>query len=122
LDVIAIAKEKVDAKAHRAKGKAKDIMHSKEGSFKLQESDKRLHFVQKLRDEAHRCAINFHKKTKLKLDQESKLLAIKGISKAKVIKLLNHFGTFEALYKATIEEISAVLNVKDANIIKNSYI
>ncbi|MGE0738070.1 excinuclease ABC subunit UvrC [Sulfurimonas sp.] len=122
LDVIAIAKEKVDAKAHRAKGKAKDIMHSKENHFKLQESDKRLHFVQKLRDEAHRCAINFHKKTKLKLDQESNLLTLKGISQAKIIKLLNHFGTFDALRKATVEEISCVLNIKDANIIKNSYI
>lgn len=122
LDVIAIAKEKVDAKAHRAKGKAKDIMHSKASSFKLQESDKRLHFIQKLRDEAHRCAINFHKKTKLKHDQESALLTLKGISQAKIIKLINHFGTFDALRKATIEEISCVLNIKDANTIKSSYI
>ncbi|HUH42792.1 MAG TPA: excinuclease ABC subunit UvrC [Sulfurimonas sp.] len=122
LDVIAIAKEKVDAKAHRAKGKAKDIMHSKDDSFKLLDSDKRLHFVQKLRDEAHRCAINFHKKTKLKIDQESKLLTLKGISQAKIIKLLNHFTTFDALKTATVEEISLVLNSKDANIIKNSYI
>ncbi|MDD3452196.1 excinuclease ABC subunit UvrC [Sulfurimonas sp.] len=122
LDVIAIAKEKVDAKAHRAKGKAKDILHSKESILKLQESDKRLHFVQKLRDEAHRCALNFHKKTKLKHDQESKLLTLKGISQAKIIKLLNHFGTFEALREASIQEISCVLNIKDANIIKDSYL
>ena len=122
LDVIAIAKEKVDAKAHRAKGKAKDIMYSKDSSFKLLDSDKRLHFVQKLRDEAHRCAINFHKKTKLKIDQESKLLTLKGISQAKIIKLLNHFTTFDAIKEATVEEISSILNLKDANIIKNIYI
>ena len=122
LDVIAIAKEKIDAKAHRAKGKAKDIMYSKDDSFKLLDSDKRLHFVQKLRDEAHRCAINFHKKTKLKIDQESKLLALKGISQAKIVKLLKHFTTFDAIKEASIEEISTVLNLKDANIIKDSYI
>lgn len=121
LDVIAIAKEKVDAKAHRAKGGAKDILHSKEEHFKLQESDKRLLFVQKLRDEAHRCAINFHKKTKLKQDQESRLLTLKGISQAKITKLLNHFGTFEALRQASFEEISTILNSKDANTIKNIY-
>ncbi len=122
LDVIAISKEKIDAKAHRAKGKAKDIIHTKKESFKLQESDKRLQWVQKLRDEAHRCAIGFHKKTKLKMDQESKLLTLNGISQAKVVKLIKHFGTFEALKKSSIEEITSVLNLKDANIIKNIYV
>jgi len=121
LDVIAISKEKIDAKAHRAKGKAKDILHVEHDIFKLKESDKRLQWVQNLRDEAHRCAINFHKKTKLKLDQESKLLNLKGISQAKIIKLLNHFGTFEELKKITIEDISMLLNQKDAQIIKNIY-
>lgn len=134
LDVIAVSKEKIDAKAHRAKGKASDIIHTKlansdceakfprkDDIFRLKDSDKRLQWVQKLRDEAHRCAINFHKKTKLKLDQESKLLELKGISQAKIVKLIKHFGTFEMLKKATIEDISSVLNIKDADIIKNIY-
>jgi len=121
LDVIAISKEKIDAKAHRAKGKAKDILHVEHDIYRLKESDKRLQWTQNLRDEAHRSAINFHKKTKLKLDQESKLLNLKGISQAKIIKLLNHFGTFEELKKLTIEEISMILNAKDAQIIKNIY-
>ncbi len=121
IDVIAISKEKVDAKAHRAKGKANDIVHTLEESFKLKSSDKRLQWVQNLRDEAHRSAITFHKKTKLKRDQESKLLNLKGISEAKVKKLLNHFGTFEALKSVDIEELSTLLNPKDAKTIKNIY-
>ena len=121
LDVIAISKEKIDAKSHRAKGKAKDILHVKDDTFRLKESDKRLQWVQNLRDEAHRSAINFHKKTKLKLDQESKLLNLKGISQAKVVKLLNHFGTFDELKKLSIDEISMILSAKDAQIIKNIY-
>lgn len=122
IDVIAISKEKIDAKSHRAKGGAKDIIHTANETFRLQDSDKRLQWVQKLRDEAHRCAINFHKKTKLKLDHESKLLTLKGISQAKVIKLIKHFGSFEAIKEASVEEISSVLNIKDANIIKNIYL
>jgi len=121
LDVIAISKEKVDAKAHRAKGKAKDIIYTKEDIFRLKESDKRLQWIQRLRDEAHRSAITFHKKTKLKLDQESKLLSLHGISPAKIQKLLNHFGTFETLKKLSIEEISTVLSKNDAKTIKNFY-
>ncbi len=121
LDVMSISKEKIDAKTHRAKGRAKDIIHIKGQSFNLGEDDKRMQFIQRLRDEAHRSAITFHKKTKLKLDKQSKLLSLKGISQAKIIKLLNYFGTFENLKKATEEEIADVLNKKYAKIIKNEY-
>lgn len=121
LDVIAISKEKIDAKTHRAKGKANDIIYTKKEVFKLQNSDKRLHWAQNLRDEAHRSAIGFHKKTKLRLDKESKLLSLKGISEAKIKKLLNHFGTFESLKSLSIEDISLVLNKRDADIIKQIY-
>ncbi len=121
LDVIAISKEKVDAKAYRARGGALDEIHTLATSFKLKKNDKRLMLLQRLRDEAHRFAITFHKKTKLKRDQESKLLQLKGISQAKVIKLLNHFGTFEAIANAQEEEIASILSVNDAKIIKNLY-
>lgn len=121
IDVIAISKEKIDAKSHRAKGRADDIIHTKDEIFKLKSSDKRLQWVQNLRDEAHRSAIGFHKKTKLKLDKESKLLNLKGISQAKVVKLLKHFGTFEALKSTNVDEIKSILNEKDAKIIKNIY-
>lgn len=121
LQVIAIAKEKVDAKAHRAKGRANDIIYTKEEMFKLQTSDKRLQWVQNLRDEAHRSAITFHQKTKLKLDNESKLLSLHGISAPKVKKLLNHFGTFAELKKVSIEDISSILNEKDAKTLKKYY-
>jgi excinuclease ABC subunit C len=39
LDVIAIAKEKLDAKAHRAKGAAKDIIYTAQGLFELKPND-----------------------------------------------------------------------------------
>ena len=121
LDVIAISKEKIDAKSHRAKGSAHDQIHTLNESFQLAPSDKRLQWLQRLRDEAHRYAITFHKKTKLKRDQASKLLNTHGISQAKVVKLLQHFGTFEALKKATLEEIAEVLNQSDAKKIKILY-
>jgi excinuclease ABC subunit C len=121
LDVLAISKEKLDAKAHRAKGKAKDILHSKDQSFALSTSDKRLQWVQRMRDEAHRYAITFHKKTKLKQDQASTLLQTKGIGPAKLKKLLNHFGSFEALKEATEEDVADVVGKNDAASIKRLY-
>ena len=121
LDVIAISKEKIDAKSHRAKGRAHDQLHTPSETFKLSPNDKRLQWMQRLRDEAHRFAISFHKKTKLKRDQTSKLLNTHGISPAKVKKLLQHLGTFEALKSATESEIAAILNQSDAKKIKMIY-
>ena len=123
VDVLAISKEKIDAKAHRAKGKAKDKIYfqwkMENGKWKvdkieLSESDKRLQFLQKLRDEAHRFAIEFHRKTKRKKDLELDLLKVKGIGKAKMTKLLNYFGNFENIKKADFKELKEVLNEKDA--------
>jgi len=118
VDVLAISKEKIDAKAHRAKGAAKDnIYFFKNGSIEklsLSVTDKRLQFLQRLRDEAHRFAITFHRKQKIKNDMQNELLKIKGIGKAKMIKLLNYFGSFENIKKAKFEELKNVLNEKDA--------
>lgn len=117
LDIIAIAKEKIDAKAHRAKGAAKDILYTKDEVFRLETSDRRLQFMQRLRDEAHRSAITFHKKQKRKEDKQISLLNIKGIGEAKVKKLLLYFGTFEEIKKSNLKQLSEVLNEKDAKLI-----
>jgi excinuclease ABC subunit C len=125
LDIIAIAKEKLDFKAHRAKGSAKDIIHfEKDGTIErvdLLTSDKRLQFVQRLRDEAHRFAITFHKKQKRKEDTQISLLQIKGIGEAKLKKLLLYFGTFEKIKSSNLEELKEILNEKDAMLIINYF-
>ncbi|WP_424686054.1 MAG: excinuclease ABC subunit UvrC [Halarcobacter ebronensis] len=126
LDIVAIAKEKVDAKAHRAKGAAKDIVHYKDKSgeirsLKLKPSDQRLQFIQRQRDEAHRFVINFHKKQKRKEDKQVSLLQIKGIGEAKVKKLLLYFGSFEKIKEASVAELKEVLNEKDAILLNNYF-
>ncbi len=121
LDVIAISKEKIDAKAHRAKGNALDLIHTPDDTLRLAGTDARLQWVQRLRDEAHRFAISFHKKQREKLAQMSNLLQLKGISEAKVQKLLNHYGTFEAVYAAPESELASLLNTADAKTIKKSF-
>ena len=117
IDVIAIAKEKVDAKAHRAKGKSYDSIETLSQSFLLPPSDKRLQFIQKLRDESHRFAHSFHQKKKRRLDLQSDLLKVDGIGEAKLQKLLNYFGSFEAIYAATLEELKSLIDKKTANIL-----
>lgn len=112
IDIIGIAKEKIDAKAHRARGGAKDTIYTFETSFHLKPSDKRLQFLQKLRDEVHRYAITFHRQKKQKDMQKISLLEQKGIGKASVKKLLDFFGSFEAIENANPDEIKEVLSKK----------
>lgn len=109
VDIIAISKEKVDAKAHRAKGSAKDKLYTKDGEFLLSPSDKKLQFFQKLRDEAHRFAISFHQKTKRKNDLTKSNLIKAGLSEGKIKKLLDYFGSFEKIYSSNFEEISNLI-------------
>jgi excinuclease ABC subunit C len=115
VDVIAIAKEKVDKKANRSKGRAKDLIYFDDEILRLDTSDKRLHFVQNIRDEVHNSAINFHRKQKVKEDKKISLLSVKGIGEAKLKKLVNYFGSFENIKNSNIEELSKVLNKTDAS-------
>ena len=117
LDIVAISKEKKQKRTIRAKGKAEDKIYNKDGKIALQSDSKVLQFIQRLRDEAHRFAINFHRSQKQKHDRQTELLNQKGIGSAKVKKLLTYFGTFEAIHKAKEDELSKVLNQKDAKTI-----
>ncbi|NWF67042.1 MAG: excinuclease ABC subunit UvrC [Campylobacterales bacterium] len=114
IDVISISKEKLDFKAHRAKGSAKDIIYTEHDRFELLPTDKRLQFIQKLRDEAHRFAISFHRAKKAKQDREISLLKISGIGEAKLKKLIDFFGSFENIKKSNIDELSKVIDLNSA--------
>jgi len=114
LPVVAIAKEKIDAKAHRAKGAARDLLYTDAGEMRLMPSDPRLQWFQRLRDEAHRFAIAFHKKQRLREDRKISLLEARGIGPAKIKRLVDYFGTFEAIREADLASLSKVLNKTDA--------
>ena len=120
LDVIAIAKEKLDAKAHRAKGASKDLIYSDEGLVELKVNDKRLHWVQRQRDESHRFAITYHQNKKRRDDTQISLLNKKGVGKATVKKLINYFGSFTNIEQASVDEIATIVGMKMAHIIKKN--
>ncbi len=121
IPVIAIAKEKLDAKAHRAKGAARDILYGDTDIFRLKPTDPRLQLMQRIRDEAHNQAISFHRKQKLKSDKKISLLAIKGIGEAKMKRLIDYFGTFEAIEKADEEALAVVLSHADVKKVRTFF-
>ena len=67
-----------------------------------------LFLMQRIRDEAHRFAITFHRKLRRKRNLESELDKIFGIGKIRREKLLKKFGSIEKIKSATLEELLQV--------------
>ena len=109
VDVLAIAKEKIDAKAHRAKGGALDKIHGAFGELKLSVNDEKLQFLQRIRDEAHRFAISFHRKVRNNRSLASSKLQKLGLSAGNIKKLLDYFDTYENIKNASFDEIAKVV-------------
>lgn len=67
-----------------------------------------LYLVQRIRDEAHRFAITFHRSKRSKLMLESLLDEIPHLGEVRRQALVDRFGSVAALKKASLEEISEV--------------
>jgi excinuclease ABC subunit C len=67
-----------------------------------------LHLLQRLRDETHRCAIRFHRQRRTKRTLRSLLDEVPGIGVARKKALLQHFGSLEALMRASVDELLKV--------------
>lgn len=74
-----------------------------------------LMLLQRIRDEAHRFAVTFHKSLRGKKQIESELSAINGIGKAKIRALFQHFKTIDAMKKASIDSLKEVKGITQNN-------
>ena len=73
-----------------------------------------LYLVQRLRDEAHRFAITYHRQLRAKAQTKSALDDLPGVGPARKRALLRVFGSTRALKGATVEEIASVPGIGDA--------
>ncbi|MBI1747031.1 MAG: excinuclease ABC subunit UvrC [Acidobacteria bacterium] len=64
-----------------------------------------LHLVQRIRDEAHRFAVTYHRKRRAMRDFSSDLLEIPGVGAKRKTELLRYFGSLERIKTATIQEL-----------------
>lgn len=64
-----------------------------------------LFLLQRVRDEAHRFAITYHRKLRAKRSLISGFDSLPGVGKARRKMLLDHFGTFDALKNASLDDL-----------------
>ncbi|SMB85528.1 Excinuclease ABC subunit C [Desulfonispora thiosulfatigenes DSM 11270] len=81
--------------------------NQKEPTF-LPRNSQGLYLLQRLRDEAHRFAITYHRSLRGKRNLASILDDIPGVGEKRKISLLKHFGSFKKIQQANLEELSEV--------------
>ena len=77
-----------------------------------------LKLLQRIRDEAHRFGITFHRSLRSKAAVQSALREIKGVGEQTEQKLLMHFGSVERIAAASTEDIAAITGPALARTIK----
>ena len=80
-----------------------------------------LRLIQRLRDEAHRFAINFHRDLRSKNGFQFELENVKGLGRVTVDKLLKEFRTMSKIEAASPEELSPIVGEARARLIQSFF-
>jgi len=80
-----------------------------------------LHLIQLIRDEAHRFAVTFHRKRRQMRDRSTELREIPGVGESTTRRLLEHFGSLQAVKQADASALSAVVTRVQAEAISNHF-
>jgi excinuclease ABC subunit C len=80
-----------------------------------------LHLIQQIRDEAHRFAVTFHRKRRQMRDRSTELREIPGVGASTTRRLLEHFGSLQAVKQAAPAALSAVVTRVQAEAISNHF-
>lgn len=70
-----------------------------------------IHLLQRIRDEAHRFAITYHRSLRKNSSLHSTLEDIQNIGKKRRVALFKHFGSIEAIKAASLEELERIIGM-----------
>jgi excinuclease ABC subunit C len=88
--------------------KREETVHREGGTINLSRRSEALRLLQRVRDEAHRFAITYHRLLRDRRTTASELDRIPGIGPAKKLSLLHHFGSVARIRTATPAELAEV--------------
>jgi excinuclease ABC subunit C len=122
IDLISLAKERPLEEHHlsRFRKTEEKVFHPQyKEPFILGRHSPILHLLDRIRDEAHRFAITYHKKVRSRETIKSILGEIPGIGKVRQKELLKFFGGIEKIREATLEELAGTpkMNRRAAQIV-----
>ncbi len=83
-------------------------------SLVLPRTSEALYLLQRIRDEAHRFAITYHRGVRSKKSVQSALDSVPGVGPKRKKLLIQAFGSVKAIRRASVEEIAAVRGIDRA--------
>jgi excinuclease ABC subunit C len=97
--------------------KKEELLYTRdhENPIALSAHDPALLLIQRIRDEAHRFAVTFHRKARTMRDLHSELDHVPGIGPRRRRVLLTKFGSLSGVRRATREELAATVGSKVAD-------
>ena len=98
--------------------KREETIHREKGTITLPHSSEALKLLQRVRDEAHRFAITYHRLLRAKTSAASELDLIPGIGKVKRLSLLHHFGSLAAIRSAEAGQLAEVRGLNSSDILR----
>jgi excinuclease ABC subunit C len=104
VDGAALAKGRIDEKTNEKEEDKVFLPHRKNPVVFARQSQT-LYLLQRIRDEAHRFAITYHKTLKKKNDFTSALETVPGLGKKTATEVLKHFGSLDGARSATMERL-----------------
>lgn len=107
VDGAALAKGRLDEKTNEKEADKVFLPHRK-NSVVFARQSQTLYLLQRIRDEAHRFAITYHKALKKKTDFTSALETVPGLGKKTAKEVLKHFGSIEAARRAGLAQLLEV--------------
>ena len=117
VDLIGLAKGRSERKRGRSRGKNVEyeyvVKPNQKNEIRMHRNSDVLFFLQNIRDESHRFAIEFQRKLKRKNTLHSQIDNIPGIGPKRRRLLLKHFGSLTGLRHAALEEILQVPGIPE---------
>ncbi len=117
VDLVALAKSRTDRDARSAdvsRVEERVFLPGRANPLVLPRNSNALFLLQRIRDEAHRFAIGYHKKLRARAQMASPLDGIRGVGPARRRALLAHFGSLTRVRAAGIEDLCRVAGVSRA--------
>jgi len=101
-----------------AKNEEEIFFYGDQQSIKLPWGSESLKLIRRIRDEVHRYGITYHRNLRSKGSLTNELDQIEGVGKATIELLLKKFKSVKKIKAASTEEITAVVGISKASLIK----
>jgi len=117
VEVISLAKSRRVVREERQRKVRSDervFVPGRQEPIVLRADSAELHFLDRVRDEAHRFAVSYHRKLRASPYRRSLLDGIRGLGVVRKRALLRHFESVERIRQASVEEIAQVPGISQA--------